>query len=333
MAQRLSATTQDLLRLDAIAKHLKVKSSFPEPRFTSDVIKACLARVAPVIEKFSPPTGEELALCLGQHFRVAFEEVHDTEDIQQIEEKYLRGKKEIGFAQLREELAQPGVDALLFQRMNAGEDDADQWVAILNLQDYKSRAYFNRYHEIAHRIAEPPQQVLPFRRHKFEARNPVESLMDAIAGELAYYRPVFQPIVEQYTVLNFETVDAIRAEYAPSASLLSVTNAVVKLWRKPATALVAEVRGRVRDPEVDKALRVIPQASSNSARDAGLALIPNMRVPSGSSISATFQTNTGRNCSEDLGTWSTSEGKRLSQIDAYVSSRWLGNQVYALLSL
>jgi hypothetical protein len=335
MARSRIPTTEDFLRLDAIAKHLKVRSRFPDPRFTQDVIKACLARVAPVIDKLLPCTGEQIALGLSQHLCVKFEEVRGGDDIDQIKKRYLMGKKEIGFAQLDDELERPGVDALLFQRMNAEDGDCDRWVAVLNLQDSDARAYWNRFHEIIHRVAEPPQGILPLHRHQFDAKNPVESLIDAAAAEIAFYGPAFRPIVLGYalsSVLNFDVIDGIREEYAPSASLLSTLNVVVRHWPTPAAALTAEIRGRLYSPGTDRALRIMPQGYSDHASKIGLTLIPNMRVPLDSPIVETFQTGVSKSAVEHLGNWKTSEGKRLARVDVHTSARRVGERVYALLA-
>ena len=139
MVRQRKPSAQDELRLDAIAKHLKLNSRYPQPSFTADVTAACLARIAPVVDKLLPCTGEQIALGLGEHLCLTFEEVHGPHDVVELEKHYLKGKKEIGFAQLRGELEQPGVDALLFQRMHAHDDDPDRWVAVLNLQDSRAQ--------------------------------------------------------------------------------------------------------------------------------------------------------------------------------------------------
>lgn len=336
MARQRKPTAQNLMRLDAIAKHLRVRSRYPHPSFTPDVTAACLTRIAPVVDKLLPCTGERIALGLGEHLCLTFEEVHGEDDVVNIETRYLKRKKEIGFAQLRAELRQPGVDALLFQRMHAEAHEPDRWVAVLNLQESSSRAYWNRFHELAHRIAEPPQGVLPFRRHRFEASNPVEALIDAVAAEFAFYGPAFRPLVERAAKrghLSFKVIDEVRGAYAPTASLLSTVNAVVKHWPRPAAALVAEIRGRVRAPHVDRALRVSPQGYSAKASAAGLTFIPNMRVPAGSPIALAFQADTEHDAPEHLGAWDTRQGKRLAAIDVFASARRIGEVVYAVVSV
>lgn len=335
MARHRKPTTQDLLRLDAIAEHLRIKSRYPQRAFAADVTAACVARIAPVVDKMLPCTGEKIALGLGEHLCLTFEEVHDAEDVDDIEARYLKHKKEIGFAQLRGELRQPDVDALLFERMHAKTGDPDRWVAVLNLQQSASRAYWNRFHELSHRIAEPPQGILPFHRHKFEASNPVEALIDTVAAEIAFYGPAFRPLVERFArrqPLDFRLVEAVREIYAPTASLLSTVNAVVRYWPRPAAAIVAEIRGRLSAPDVDRALRVTPHGYSDSASTAGLMFFPNMRVPEGSPIDTAFRTGSEQNASESLDEWDTKQGGRLNAIDVFTSARRVGDRAYALVS-
>lgn len=326
---------QDILRLDAIAQNLKIKSRFENSTFTADVKAACLARVAPILKKLLPCTGEEIALGLGESLCLKFEEVHGPHDVVKLEDHYLKGKKEIGFAQLRGELENPGVDALLFQRMHANTGDPDTWVAVLNLQESDSKAYWNRFHELSHRIAEPPQKILPLRRHQFEATNPVEALMDSVAAEMAFYEPVFRPLVESYATTNrlsFEVIEQIRQQYAPTASLLSTMKSIVRYWPRAAASLTAEFRGRLNSPGVDPALRVTSQGHNDYANRKGLTFFPNMRAPIGSPIHQAFVSGEQQNAVEQLETWQTSSGKSLASITVFTSACSIGGRVYAVLS-
>lgn len=329
-------TVQDILRLDAIAENLKIKSRFEDSTFTADVKAACLARVAPVLKKVLPCTGEEIALGIGESLCLTFEEVYGPHDVVKLEDHYLKGKKEIGFAQLRDELENPDVDALLFQRMNAQAGDPDSWVAVLNLQQSGAKAYWNRFHELSHRIAEPPQKILPLRRHKFEASNPVEALIDSVASEMAFYEPVFRPLVTEYAKTNrlcFDVIDQIRQQYAPTASLLSTMKAIVKYWPRAAASLTAEFRGRLNSPDLDQALRVTSQGRNDYANRKGLTFFPNMRAPIGSPIHQAFVTGEQQNDVENLGNWETSSGQSLAPIIVFTSACLVNGRVYAVLSI
>ena len=252
-----------------------------------------------------------------------------------LEKKYLHGKKELGFARLRAEMQDPEVEALLFQRRKATELDEDRWVAVLNLQLTDAKAYWDRIHELVHRIAEPPQMSLPFRRHGSERDNPLEKLIDLVAGEIAFYRPIFEPLVRHEAAegtLSFAAVERIRGCFAPSASLLAAANAVVKLWPSPAMVVTATYKGRKKSPESDRALRVAPQARNGKAEFANLFVIPNMRVPSTSPIHSAFTNGLDADAREDLSNWSTSRGETLPDKKVFTSAVARRGVVYALLS-
>ena len=335
MARTKKATAEELLRLDAIGAHLAVKRRYPDTAFAADVSRACLDRVAPILDKLLPCTGEEIALGLAEHLHLTFEEVHGPHDVEKLEERYLKLKREIGFAQLRPELAKPGVDALLFQRMHASERDRDRWVAVLNLQESDAKGYWNRFHELGHRIAEPPQAVLPFRRHQFEATNPVEALIDSVAADIAFYPPAVRPSIvdlARYGALTFDLIDTFRHGYAPTASLLSTMKAMVKFWPTPAAALTSEVRGRRGRPDLDRALRVAVQGCNDSARAAGMVFFPNMRVPPSSPIEVAFESGADEEGREDLGQWRTSSGSALAPREVLTCARGMGRAVYAVVS-
>lgn len=328
-------TDGDQMRLDDMAAHLSLSLRWGNTGFEHAVVAGCLKRVRPIIEAATPKNGEGVCTALARHLGVRFEEVRGQADVDHLEKKYLHGKKELGFARLRTELQDPEVDALLFQRRKATERDDDQWVAVLNLQHTEAKAYWDRMHELVHRIAEPPQKALPFRRHGLERDNPLERLIDLVAAEIAFYRPLFEPIVRHESeagVLSFAAVERIRERFAPSASLLAVANAVVKLWPAPAMVVTATYKGRKKSPESDRALRVAPQARNGKAELARLYVFPNMRVPATSPIHDAFTTGLEAESREELSTWSTSKGDTLPDMTVFTSAVARGGVVYGLLS-
>ena len=109
-------------------------------------------------------------------------------------------------------------------------------------------------------------------------------------------------------------------------------NAVVKHWPRPAAALTAEFRGRLSQPQVDRALRVSPQSSNDLAGVAGLAFFPNLRVPVASPIHDAFVSGQEQDADEHLGDWTTSQGKSLTPINVYTSARNIGGRIYGLVA-
>lgn len=333
---RTRPTEGQLMRLDAVADHLDIRLDPEDEGFNEAVISSCMTKVAPVITDAAATSGEEILAALGQHYSVLFEEVRSTADIERLEQKYLRGQRELGFAQLQSELADPNVDALLFQRQRAKDRDRDKWVAVLNLQQTETRSFWNRAHELSHRIAEPPQELLPFKRHGKERKQPIERLMDLIAAEIAFFPDVFVPLVEsrRHDPLTFVLVQDLRMRFAESSSLLSAANAVVNAWPTPASCLKAEIAGRKRNPKDGVALRVFPQSRNLAARDADeLFIIPRMRVPRTSAVYEAFRSGKMQTAVENLGTWTTSSGQQLRDTNVLISATpAYGESMYVLIS-
>src|SRR5262249_32713495 len=125
-------------------EHLHVRTSVDDPSFAEDVVAMCVRQVQPIIDAHADRTGEEINAAIAKHLGVQFEEVRTVDDIDRLEQKYLVEKREIGFAQLADELADKTVDALLFERIHATPDAPDRWVAILNVQETEARAYWSR---------------------------------------------------------------------------------------------------------------------------------------------------------------------------------------------
>lgn len=321
------------IRLDAIAQNLRIGKKWKVGASECAAIEACVAKLDHLLDGIQPQ-GEIFADKAAKELQIKFEEVHDEQDISSIETRYLRGKKEMGFALLRDEIQSRDVDALLFQRQHASQYDPDRWVAVLNMTYTKDRAYWNRFHEMAHRLAEPPQMLLPFRRQLNTELDAVEKLMDAVAGALAFHPRLFLPHIKriQQKALTFEYIDQLRKSYAPTASLLSVTNAAVKMWNQPAVAFVASERPKKGSPKGALALRVDPQSGNELAKKVGLFLYSNMRVPLESCAHDTFLTGVPGNNAENLVQWTTSTGGSLPALPIYVSAVRLGTRIYGVIT-
>lgn len=330
-----NATVNDVMRLDAIASFLKTDCDPDDIGFETACTKAVLKKVKRIVNESQAKRGEDVLAAVASHFGVRFEEVRDNRDVAKLKRRYLK-QRELGFAVLDRELADGDVDALLFQLTNVADDNPEQFVAILNLQESESRGFWNRSHELVHRLAEPPQKMLPFRRHRFEAANPVEKLVDSIAGELAFYPPLFGPLVSKAAKkkqpLTVKTVMQIQNQFAPTSSLLAATNAIVNHWPAPAIVLTASMRGRKRAPNEAVALRVAMQARNLDARNTELLVWNNMRVPPSSPLYSAF--NEHRQCEgfEDLANWESSTGRSLPKTNVFTSAIGLRDRAYAVIS-
>jgi len=334
MKSKQTLSVAESIRLDAIVTNLGLGKHWTGPEMVDEVVEKCEALVNPFVRGLAPK-GEVLSTKLATHFHVKFEEVRCEQDVSALEDVYLRQKREPGFLQLRDEILSPENDALLFQRLHAKAEDPDRWVAVLNLLKTEDRAYWNRFHELSHRIAEPPQFILPFRRQRTDDRDAVEEVIDSVAGAIGFHRAIFDPLVAAIRdqQLTFDQIAYIRNTYAPTASLLAVTNAVVKRWPRPALAFIARMGGRLRREESDVDLRVCPQGRNACAKRAELVLIPNMRVPKGSVVRAVFLSGQNQSALENTGTWTTSDGGKLRAREVLISAVRLGSRIYGLMSM
>jgi len=321
-------------RLLAIREHLKIHARPESPDFRTEVASACLKQVRPIIDAHAHERGEAIMAAISSKLGVHFEEVRNPGDISRLERKYLKEQKEIGFGLLSDALADEGVDALLFQKTNVPVRNPHQWVAVLNLQETESRAYWSRPHEIVHRLAEPPQKRLPFYRHRSENENTVERLVDFAAAELAFPASVFKPLVVSRSKepLTWELVSELRQKFAPTASVHSIAKACVNFWPTPVFFLTASVRGRRSRPRDAVALRAKLEGNNAPARKSGIVFYDNMRVPPSSPIAWSLESGDASVDVEDLGKWVTSSGDRLPSRTALTSAMRMRDQVYGLIS-
>jgi hypothetical protein len=324
----------DWQRLLAMREYLGVRSQPDQAGFEPEVVEAATSKVRDIIACNARATGETINAQLAAHLGVRFEEVRSEGDIARLEKKYLQ-MREFGFGLISSELADPSVDAVLIQRIHASEEDADQWVAVLNLQQTEARAYWSRPHELSHRLAEPPQGRLKFYRHRTDAFNRLERIIDLSAAELAFPSVAFGPRVARVADqdLTWELIQILRQQFAPTASLLSAAKAVLRYWPQPAFLLQAKFQGRLNKPHLDKALRIQVEGRSDEAGRSQVQFFPNMRVPASSPISHSFASGQHICDCESLGLWVTSQGGRLPDRRAFTSGLNLGKVVYGIVSL
>lgn len=317
-------------KLERIRDYLGISHSVLDSKFNIAVHRAAVNRLNQIHGHYANITGGlDFMEKTASHLNITFEEVRSQEDIARLEDHYIKQNNEIGFGQLESELKKPDVDALLFRR----QQKIGHFVAVLNLQDTENRAYWNRAHEISHRLIEPPQQELMF-RHRADLASPVEDLVDLIAAEIAFYEPQFSPIVATYCdhLLSWDVVHDIQNMFAPTASKLAVVKAVLRYWKRPAFLIFAVLRTRKNKLNEQPFLRISIKGVNQDGRESNVFFIDNMRVPYSSPIYHTFSSNTPMENLEILSSWTTSKGHKLPNVEAFTSAIPYNNGVLALIS-
>jgi hypothetical protein len=283
---------------------------------------------------------------VADHLQLVFEEVCSEDDLERIIAKYV-AQGEFVFATLRDELG-PTTFGLTIKRKHWGPESGDKYVAVIDCREEKaSRRFFTRWHEIAHLLVLEKELDAPVRR---SSHDPIERLMDEIAGRIGFYEPFFGPVFareHRQAPLEFKTVEAIRVAYCDKASFQSTLFACQRRMNTPVIYVEAEVKykageeRRLRskqkalfqdDPPVAK-LRVGLAVPNQAATDQGFRIVPNMRVPEGSVIYKLHSDTSAEEASgsENLGSWEFSDGNSLPDSEVWVDARKAGDRVIAIV--
>ncbi len=295
---------------------------------------------------------DELQLLICRQLHLVFEEFHTEGELTQLIAKYV-SMGEVGFAGIRATF-NDDVYATLTERRHMKSRDEPRYIAFIDLRgDKAARRYFTRWHEIAHLLTLVKQLELPFHRST-KQRDPIEQLMDVIAGDVGFYDPIFRPTVERAfdrdPRLTFAAVENIRAEVCPGASFHATLIACAKRW--PASVITLEVGLGLKKAEVsivrsgqlgifsdkpEMKLRAIVAIGNEAAKKARFRIHQNMRIPEASLLSRHFADTDERRLAldtsgrENLAIWQHSDGTSLGHLDVFIEARRLHDHLVALV--
>lgn len=267
-----------------------------------------------------------------------FIEIHNVDDIRNTANEYI-ARNERAFANLANELS--GEVYGITYRLQNPEEWENQYVSIIDCRDSKSaRAYFTKWHEIAHLLTLTEQTRLVFRRTHSSLNGgiPEERLMDAIAGKIGFCGAIFQKHIENE--ISFEEIERLRQLLCSEASHQASLINFVKNWSSPCIHLTIGL-GLNKDEEAksnqltfdffdepEEVLRAIKVAPNDKARQEKFLLFENMRVPENSIIQEVFKNNMEYvEAIEDLSFWN----ERINKTPVKVKIRRLGDSIDALI--
>jgi hypothetical protein len=295
----------------------------------------------------------QLEALVTQRLQMVFEEIRSDADFDRIKEQYARAKKDPVFATMRLKFddADNPTYGMLVKRKNVADDAPDRFVAIIDCRGRKlSRRFFTRWHEIAHRLTTHADRGAAGPAYRSE-HDPIERMMDEIAGHVGFYEPFFEPVFREAhagkALLTFETVKAVFDGGFPEASFQATLNACAKRLPTPVVYLEAaishkkKVKERIEDDtpslfgkEVppDGQLRAVTVVANDAAHSEKLVIPTNMRVPRASVIRRLFVDESGSDgtCREDL-CWWESQGKKLDGRAVCIEARRVFDRVIAIV--
>ena len=295
-----------------------------------------------------------LRLMVADKFRAKLEFIHEDADIERIAARHA-GFHSLLRQRLIAEFLHDGTEGITLER-DPWDPRFFRYLAVVDARGERAaRAYFTAWHELAHLLVYPEQLPFPgFRRTTTTERqkDPIESVVDHVAGRVAFHPPLFEPALARAMAdrggLNFDALEAARVAAAPSASLFATAMGSVQVVGTPAVfvtaemALKAEERRFSQGPQqtfafaaatVEAKLRVTTVAPNDPAATSALAIRRNMRVPTESVLAqahaSSFDVTLAAD--EDQGWWETSRGGALTPCPIRVAAARRGRFVYGLI--
>ena len=316
-----------------------------------------LDRVQRTVAGFPAPVSdlETLRLVLADRYRVRIEFLSEDSDIRRVGQQHtdfhpllalrLHDEFEVGDTEgITIERAEP--DPVLFR-----------YLAVIDARGKRaSRAFFTAFHEITHLIIHPEQMTFPgYRRTpgtEERRKDPIESVVDHLAGRIAFYAPIFGPILEkairQEGDLTFECLDAIRLSTSPAPSLHATARAATSLVSESAMFVQADLDCKkaearaLRSPQTTFEfaqvkpsfdVRAVVVVANTAARGSGLVIHPRIRIPHRSVIWAAFESSDDveLRARENQSWWENSQIGSLPALPLDVQAIRRGGFVYGLI--
>jgi len=279
----------------------------------------------------------ELETIVSDRLNLVFEEVNDESDFDRLKAKYVPMGEPI-FAALQLDLTDDTYGTMIRLKDSTH-------VAVVDCRGNKSaRRFFTRWHEIAHLLVEDDVDIQVFR----STDEPLERLMDQIAGQVGFYDSIFTPIFNSHfrdgDRLMFDIVELIRQEFCSYASFQSTLYACHRRLTTPLLYVEARMeytasarRGLGQklmfdDTKPEKKLRVQLAVPNGPASKMGLTARKNMRVPQSSIIYKAFQEElTDALGQENMNLWTFSTGGSLNDCDVSIQARRVDQAVMATI--
>lgn len=339
------------LKDDPAIHRLAKKLGLGSPRNPEQAIREfCILEVQKLIKTLGRIDGLDKFLeVVSSGLGIKFEEVHNDVDLERISRKYLE-RGEINFADLQRQL-DDNTDAIL-ATFNNRKSWEHRYIAVIDCRGFKKiRAFFSKWHEVAHVLTSPAQAELQFRRTPAIKKDPEEAIVDRVAGDLAFYSPLFLPelyfLVGEKHRLTFDIIEQLRKKVCKDASREATIRAAVARCPHPQLLVIADYgikKKQERDlmqanlpiweMPIEPKLRAIEVIGNEAASEKGLWIYRNMEVPRESVIQDAILDESALvvyRRVENLEWWTHSRG-HLNAMDIFVEAKRTGNRVFALIS-
>ena len=339
-------------KIIGMARSLKLSGEDP----LKSIMEFCRKRVAKMLKSGGAiQTIWDFESLVCRHLNLVIHEIWSDDELQAFSLRYARDEGDPSFGALGMQLEAHDTYGVLYQRNTLNEAGEFQYVAFVDCRgDKKHKRFFTRWHEIAHCLTTFDQLEFPFRRTNASdiEKDPIEKLMDMIAGDLGFLETLFRPVLNGElgnSKLTFDTVESVRGRFCPDASFQATLHACVSQTSKPIVLLEAglglkqDQKRALKDTQLQliparppkPCLRVLRSMSNIPARKTGLLVHKNWRVPGYSIIAKVFNSEleTNGEAVENLGSWKSSDGSSLKYVNVVIQARKIQDRVFAIISL
>ena len=310
----------------------------------SAIIAFCLRAVRQIRKEYTCDTLEKLLVASATHLSTRFIEIHTDGELAEIKKEFV-DRSETGFARLDD--LNKEVFAITFKLLYPRRWEM-KYVSVIDCRaPREARAYFSKWHELAHLFTQTDQMRFVFTRTHAQLNivDPEEALMEQIAGATGFLPEIIRPHIKHE--LSFDEIERLRLLLCPTASQTSSFIGFIKTWPKPALFLEAKIALRkgeertrrnqrafsfAKPPDGDlRAVMVVPNETGLSL---GLLIHENMRVPVRSIIMRVFNDGFGdAEEVENLSMWKSSDGTVLPDLSVRVRAVKSFDSVRVLMTL
>lgn len=311
----------------------------------STIVEFCNSRIAEIMRPMPDCDSLEAMLdWVANKVGTSFEIIERDDDLQNIRQKYLR-KREFGFLELEQLLAGENDLGVTIRLINR-EEWEPEFVSVIDCRGGKRcRAYFTKWHEIAHILTRPRgKPAFSFSHAAASCNEPIERLMDLIAGKIGFYAAVGCRHIENE--ISFAAIETLRQKLCSQASRQSALINFSKFWFSPCILVSAKLAYKKNEQselaqnsfffheKPSPELRAVHASPNDAARELdGFSIFPNMRVPPDSVIARIYSgSEFYGDAIEDLSWWE-SGGKRRPAFKVRVEAKRTSDAVDALIVL
>ena len=316
-----------------------------------------LHRVRQIVADFPAPITdlETLRLLLADHYRLRIEFLCEDSDIERVVRQHADFHPFLA-PRLHEEFVEGETEGITLERA-AWDPARFQYLAVIDSRGTRgSRAFFTAFHEITHLIIHPEQMAFPgFRRTpstQEKIKDPIESVVDHVAGRVGFYAPVFGPILDEAIRheggLTFGSLDSVRQSITPAPSLQATALAAITLASECAMFVHADLdckKAEARalaspqttfefakvEPKFD--VRAVAAVPNDAAKRRGLVIHRHIRIPQQSVIYKAFESSeeVELRARENQAWWENSKVGSLPPLPLDVQATRRGRFVYSLI--